>query len=149
VGSTRREFLARSGALAAAALAAGGAVALPGGAAPASGLTDARRRAFAALAESVVTGPSMRLDPANAEAAVDAFGRAYSAWPADRRQHADETLDQLAAAGVGAVPERAPRLRDARPTGAERRDLALVEASVALVAAVVGQPDGGHDSEVI
>jgi hypothetical protein len=145
-GSTRREFLAQSGAVAGLVLVAGGAVALPGSAAPATGLTDARRRTYAALADSVVTGPSMRLPAADVEATVEAFARVYDGWPPAQRTWADGTLDALGAQGVSPYP---PRLHSALPTGAERAHVVLLEAAMVLVAAVVGQPDGGHDSEVI
>ena len=144
MGSTRREFLTRSGALAGVALVGGGALALPGGAAPAVGLTDARTRTYAALAETVITGPSMRLPPAAVREAVDAFAARYDAWSAEERAGADRTLD-----AVGAVPARAPALHSPQPTGAERAQIVVLEDAMALVAAVVGQPDGGHDSEVI
>ena len=78
MGSTRREFLARSGALAGVALAGGGAPALPGGAAPAAGLTAARTRTYAALAEAVITGPSVRLPP---EAVREAVGGSDTLLP--------------------------------------------------------------------
>jgi hypothetical protein len=131
--------------VAGAALVGGGALAMPGVTAPAPpGLTAARQRAYAALAESVVTGPSMRLEPAATRAAVDAFTQIYAARPADERERADRTLD-----AVGAVPARAPALNSPQPTGAERAQIVLLEDAMALVAAVVGQPDGGHDSEVI
>ena len=151
MGTTRREFLARSGAVAGAALVAGGALALPGGAAPAAGLTEARRGTFAALAEAVVTGPSMRLEPAAAQVALEAFVGVYDTWPADQRQRADRTLDDLAAAPAAVVSGagRPPRLRSPSPVGAERRALALREASLDLVAAVVGPPGVGHDLGVI
>lgn len=146
--STRREFLARSGAIAGTALFAGTAVVLPGTAAPAAGLTETRRATYRALADTVVTGPAMRLDPVNATAALDAFARVYDGWPADERARADRTLDALASQS-GVVRGEAPRLHSALPAGAERRDIVLLEAAVALVAVVVGQPDGGHDSELI
>jgi phytoene dehydrogenase-like protein len=45
--------------------------------------------------ETVVTQPSVRLDPAVAPAAAEQFAAAYASWPADRRRDADAVLDAL------------------------------------------------------
>ena len=121
--SSRRQFLARGGALAGALTMTGAASAAaherrpvppaetvpeapPPPAAPvapaaeppaptAPGLTDARRATYRALAETVVTEPGMRLTPAAADTAAAGFAAAYAAWPAERQRHADRVLDAL------------------------------------------------------
>src|SRR4051794_3252823 len=143
--SSRREFLARGSALAGAAV-----LTLPGvaraarpagapvaAAAPATGLAPARRETYRALADTVLTEPGLRLDPAAADAAASDFAAHYAAWPADARLRADAVLDGLeASTGRGSFaklgrPARAAHLRDCgRPTdddpvGAERQRLDL------------------------
>jgi hypothetical protein len=119
---------------------------LPGGAAPATGLTDARRRTYAALADSVLTGPSMRLPVADVQPTVDAFARVLRRLATDAAHVGGPHARRPGPAGGASVPTA---LHSALPTGAERAHVVLLEAAMALVAAVVGQPDGGHDSEVI
>jgi hypothetical protein len=122
--SSRREFIARGGALAGALTLTGAgsaaaherrpappaetvptpaepavppppAAAEAPAAATAPGLTDARRTTYRALAETVVTEPGMRLTPAAADTAAAGFAAAYAAWPAERQRRADQVLDAL------------------------------------------------------
>jgi len=158
--TTRRQFLVRYGALAGA-LAAGGALAraavLPaGGEAQVSALSPARQRTYTALMESVVTQPSLRLDPAVAPGAAAAFAAAYAGWPPERRGDADEVLDALerapAAAGFSELDRarRGDELRarahvtSPRPGAAEQARLELTTRALALAAVVLGPHDSGH-----
>jgi hypothetical protein len=157
-GTTRRQFLARGGAVAGA-LALGGAAAVVApsrGTAEAVGLTAARERTYTALMEAVLVQPSLRLDPALAPRAADAFAAVYADWPAEQRHHADAVLDALerapGAAGFSALgpDDRAAQLRAgarvtrARPTPDDRDRLQLTTGALELAAAVLGPPDSGH-----
>jgi hypothetical protein len=155
--TTRRQFLARGGALAGA-LAVGGAVAAwpAGGQAQATALTAARQRTYTALMEAVVTQPAFRLDPAVAPTAAAQFAAAYAGWPADRRRDADAVLDALENAPAtggfsrldrgrrGAELRVGARATSPRPTGAEQTRLALTTRALELAAVVLGPPDSGH-----
>ena len=101
-------------------------------------LTPGRRAAFAALAETVFTGPSYRLDAAAAQAATADFATAYATWPAADRKRADHVLDQLARL------DRKGRERALTPPGQERRALELAEQALALVALTTGASDGAE-----
>jgi hypothetical protein len=155
--TTRRQFLLRGGALAGALALGGGAAVVPsGGSAAAAALTPARRRTYTALMEAVVTGPSLRLDPAVAPQAAEQFAAAYAAWPPDRRRDADAVLDALEgvpAAGAfsgldrgrrGAELRAGGRATRATPTAAERARLDLTARALELAAVVLGPPDSGH-----
>ena len=160
--TTRRQFLVRGSALAGA-LAIGGAGSLlsGGSSAQAAGLTPARRRTYTALMEAVVVQPSLRLDPALAPQAADAFAAAYATWPEDRRREADGVLDALereSAPGAFSALDRDRRSRDlrerarvtsARPAGAERERLVLTDRALALAAVTLGQPDSGHQTVTV
>jgi hypothetical protein len=157
-GTTRRQFLARGGALAGAlAIGGTGAALLPaGGHAQATALSAARRRTYTALIEAVVTQPSMRLDPAIAPAAAADFAAVYAGWPAERRRDADAVLDALEGApAAGAFSgldrhRRGAELRDGSratrpsPTGAEHARLELTGRALELAAVVLCPPDLGH-----
>jgi hypothetical protein len=119
--SSRREFLARGGALAGVMTITGAGSAAarepkpappaetapePPQAAPAApvtaepapavpGLTDARRETYRALAETVVTEPGMRLTPDAADSAAAGFAAAYATWAPERQRRADRVLDAL------------------------------------------------------
>jgi hypothetical protein len=114
--SSRREFLARGGALAgvltiggvgpAAAHAATEPPVAPVPPVPpvptalppvvdAVGLTAARRETYRALAETVVTEPGMRLAPAAADAAAAQFAATYATWTPDAQRRAERVLDAL------------------------------------------------------
>jgi hypothetical protein len=156
--TTRRQFLVRGGALAGA-LALGGGVAglAPSrGTAQAAALTDARRRTYAALMETVLAQPTVRIDPALAPRAADVFAAAYADWPEEQRRQADAVLDALerepAAAGFSALDRGArgaelragTRVTDARPAGAEHERLQLTSRALELAAVTLGPPDSGH-----
>jgi hypothetical protein len=85
--SSRREFLARGGVLAGAAVLTLPGVARAAGApiaaTPATGLAPARRETYRALVDTVLTEPGLRLDPAAADAAASEFAAHYATWPAD------------------------------------------------------------------
>jgi hypothetical protein len=161
--SSRREFLARGGALAGMAM-----LTLPGvaraarpagapiaAAAPATDLAPARRETYRALVDTVLTEPGLRLDPAAADAAAAEFAAHYATWPADARQRADVVLDGLEASTGPAPfaklgrPARTAHLRDCgRPTdddpvGAERQRLDLAQGAMSLAAVTIG-PSGGE-----
>jgi hypothetical protein len=160
--SSRREFLARGGALAGvavltvpgvarAARPAGAAVAA---AAPAAGLADARRQTYRALVDTVLAEPGLRLDPAAADAAASEFAARYATWPADAQRRADTVLDALdSSAGQSFAklgrPARTAHLRtcgrptDDDPVGAERRRLDMAQGAMSLAAVTVG-PSGGE-----
>ena len=154
---TRRQFVLRGGALAAA-LAVGGTAGLgtSGGSAQAAALTPARRRTYTALMEAVVTGPSLRLDPAVAPLAAEQFAAAYEEWPPDRRADADAVLDALEQAPAGGSfsgldrGRRGAELRArgratrATPTAAERARLDITARALELAAVVLGPHDAGH-----
>jgi hypothetical protein len=155
--TTRRQFLARGGALAGVLAVGGTAAVLPaGGRAQAAGLTATRRRTYTALMEAVVTQPAVRLDPAVAPGAADAFAAAYSSWPDERRRQADAVLDALerepAAAGFSALDRRGrgeqlragSQVSDPRPAGAEHERLELTAQALELAAVVLAPPDSGH-----
>lgn len=145
-GTTRRELLRQSG-LAAGALALGS---LAGSSAARAATTTttttaldpARRATFAALAETVLTGPTMRLDASAAQPATAEFATAYATWPTPDRKRADQVLDQLARL------DRKGREAALRPHGIERRALELAEGALALVA-VVTAPSDGLDQPVV
>jgi hypothetical protein len=155
---TRRQFLLRGGALAGALVVGGATAALTpsGGQAEAAALTAARRRTYTALMETVVTGPSLRLDPAVAPQAAEQFAAAYAAWPPDRRRDADAVLDALEHAPPGgsfSALDRASRGADLRarvrvtratPAAAERAQLELTRRALDLAAVVLGPADSGH-----
>jgi hypothetical protein len=159
--TTRRQFIQRGGVLAGAlALALGGAAGLArpggtGGTAQAAGLTEARRRTYTALIAAVAVQPSVRLSPAVALDAADAFAAVYDAWPDERRRQADAVLDALErapAGGFSALDDRRrgddlrerSRVSHSRPAGAEHERLELVRQSLELAAVALGPEDGGH-----
>jgi hypothetical protein len=145
------------GGAAAGVLAVGGTAALlpTRGRADATGLTAARQRTYTALMETVVTQPSVRLDPAVAPAAAEQFAAAYASWPADRRRDADAVLDALersTASGFSGLDRRRrgeelrarARVTSPRPAAAERARLELTADALGLAAVVLGPPDSGH-----
>jgi hypothetical protein len=160
--SSRREFLARGGVLAGAAV-----LTLPGvaraarpagapiAATPATGLAPARRETYRALVDTVLTEPGLRLDPAAADAAASEFAAHYATWPADAQQRADAVLDALEQSTGRAPfaklgrPARTAHLQgcakptDDDPVGAERRRLDLAQGAMSLAAVTVG-PSGGE-----
>jgi len=153
-GTTRRQFLARSGALAGALAVGGTAVVLPTrGRAEAAALSPARQETYTALLETVVTGPAMRLDAAVAPEAAARFATVYASWPADRRRDADAVLDALERSlGLSRLDRvrRGEELRSharattARPGDGERERLELTARALELAAAVLGPSDSGH-----
>jgi hypothetical protein len=154
-GTTRRQFLARGGALAGALAMGGTAAALvpAGGRAEATALTAARRRTYAALMEAVVVQPSVRLDPAVAPEAAAQFAATYAGWPAERRRDADAVLDALErSTGLSTLDRRArgdevrarARPSSARPGAAERERLDLSVRALELAAVVLAPSDDGH-----
>jgi hypothetical protein len=155
--TTRRQFLLRGGALAGALAVGGTGAILPSrGRAQAAALTTVRRRTYTALMETVVTGPSLRLDAAVAPAAAEQFAAAYAAWPPDRRRDADAVLDALEQVPAGGSfsaldgPRRDAELRArarvtrAAPAADERARLDLTTRALDLAAVVLGPPDSGH-----
>ena len=153
-GTTRRQFLTRGGA-AAALLAAGGTAALlpSRGTAQATSLSAARQQTYTALMETVVTQPSIRLDPAVAPGAARQFAAAYAGWPPERRRDADAVLDALErSVGLSGLDRRrrGEELRarahptTARPAAAERERLELSVRALELAAVVLGPSDSGH-----
>ena len=143
---TRRQLL-RRGAYAAGALTVGSIAGSASAAAAqtqtaAIALAPSRRAAFAALAETVLTGPSLRLDASAAQPATADFAAAYATWPAHDRRRADQVLDRLAKL------DRRGRERAVRPPGLERRETELAEQALALVA-VATAPSDGLDAPVV
>lgn len=159
--SSRREFLARGGVLAGAAM-----LALPGAAraakpaAAATGtdvagaLTPARRDTYRALVDTVATEPGLRLDPAVADAAAAEFAAQYATWAPDAQRRADAVLDALERSSARPFDtldrsERASHLRacgrptDDDPVGDERRRLDMTEGAISLAAVTLG-PSGGE-----
>jgi hypothetical protein len=98
-------------------------------------LDPGRRATFAALAETVLTGPSLRLDAAAAQPAAAEFATAYATWPAHDRRRADQVLDRLARL------DARDRERALRPPGLERRETELAEQALSLVALVTAPSD--------
>jgi len=162
--SSRREFLARGGALAsvltigAIGPAAAQAQSVPPGtgaatgAAGAVGLTAARRETYRALAETVVTEPGMRLAPAAADGAAAQFAAAYATWTPDAQRRAERVLDALERSSARPFAKldargRSEHLRacarptDDEPIGAERQRLDLAEQAMSLAAVAIG-PSG-------
>ena len=106
----------------------------------AAALTPEQRATFAALADTVLGGPSMRLDPAAADQAVRDFEAAYVLWPTPDRRRAEATLDALAR--DMRASERRNREDTLRPPGEDRRRADLAERGLALVAVVIAHdPD--------
>ena len=147
-GTTRRQFLTRGGAFAALLAAGGTAAVLPSrGRADATALSAARRETYTAFMETVVTGPSMRLDASMAPVAAERFAAAYSGWPPERRRDADAVLDALADVASLEPGRRAAELRararptTARPGAAERARLELSVRALELAAVVLAPPD--------
>jgi hypothetical protein len=166
--SSRREFLARGGALAgvltigAVAPAAAQAASAPPatGAATATGtagvvgLTATRRETYRALAETVVTEPGMRLAPAAADGAAAQFAAAYATWTPEAQRRAERVLDALERSSARPFAKldargRSEHLRacarptDDEPIGAERERLDLAEQALSLAAVAIG-PSGGE-----
>ena len=98
-------------------------------------LDPSRRATFAALAETVLTGPSLRLPAAAAVPATADFAIAYATWPAQDRARADRVLDRLARL------DRAGRERAVSPPGIDRRDTEVAEQALALVAVATAPSD--------
>jgi hypothetical protein len=147
-GTTRRQFLMRGSAFAALLAAGGTAALLPSrGSADATVLSAARRETYTAFMETVVTGPSMRLDASVAPVAAERFAAAYAGWPAERRRDADAVLDALADVAALDPGRRAAELRararatTARPGAAERARLELSVRALELAAVVLSPPD--------
>lgn len=130
---TRRQLIRRGGVVAGALWLGTTATA---SATTSTALTPARRATFAALAETVFTGPSYRLSAAAAEPATADFATAYATWPTADRKRADLVLDQLARL------DRKGREQALRPPGQERRELELAERALALVAITTRAEDG-------
>jgi hypothetical protein len=161
--SSRREFLARGGVLAGAALlvapgvarAARPAPAATGAAAGSAGaLTPARRDTYRALADAVAAEPGLRLDPAVADAAASEFAAQYATWAPDAQRRANAVLDAVERssgrpfAGLDRSA-RASHLRacgrptDDDPVGEERRRLDMAQDAISLAAVTLG-PSGGE-----
>lgn len=136
--TTRRELLRRTG-LTAGALTLGSWTTLTstGAATPTTrvALTPERCATYAALLDTVLQGPSMRLGGQAAEQAVGAFEATYVLWPADARRRADATLDALARDMRRS--DRHDREGALAPAGIERQELELAERGLALVAVTV------------
>ena len=160
--SSRRQFLARGGALAGVAVMSAPGVARaarPGpvaatGAPAAAGLAAGRRDTYRALVDTMAAEPGLRLDPAAADAAASEFAARYAGWPADAQRRADDILDALAQSTSRpyAALDRGARtahLRSCgRPTGSssvgpERRRLDLAQGAMSLAAVTLG-PSGGE-----
>jgi hypothetical protein len=108
---------------------------------------DAGRRAtYASLADTVLSGPSYRLGAAAGDAATADFEKAYRTWSAEARGRADRTLDALGR--DYAKRSRKDREATLKPTGLERRQLALAEEALALVAVVTAADDDPAPREV-
>jgi hypothetical protein len=165
--SSRRQFLARGGALAGAAV-----MTMPGvaraarpattpaatpaaGPTPAAGLTPARRDTYRALVDTVAAEPGLRLDPARVtDAATSEFAAQYATWPADAQRRVDgllDTLDQSAGRSFARLdpPARAAHLHSCRrpsnddPVGPERERLDMAQGVMSLAAVTLG-PSGGE-----
>ena len=164
--SSRREFLARGGALAGVAVMTVPGVARAAKPAPApaaattaapvaAGLTPARRMTYTALVDTVLAEPGLRLNPAAADAAASEFAAHYATWPADGQRRADAVLDALdASTGASSFaklgrPARTAHLQtcgrptDDDPVGAERQRLDMAQGAMSLAAVTVG-PSGGE-----
>jgi hypothetical protein len=160
--SSRRQFLARGGALAGVAVmgvpgvarAARPAPVGAGGGAAATGLTPARHDTYRALIDTMAAEPGLRIDPSAADAAAADFVARYATWPPDAQRRADDLLDALAqstARPFSALDRsaRAAHLRscgrptDDDPLGPERRRLDLAQGAMSLAAVTLG-PSGGE-----
>jgi hypothetical protein len=135
--STRRELLQRGGLLAGAIAVGSWSAAAPAGTATAAvasvALSDERRHSYSALAEAVVTGPTMRLPASAAEQVVVDFESAYITWPVAERRHANTVLDALARdARMQNRSQRAAMLRGSNPRDAELAYRACGLVAVAL-----------------
>jgi hypothetical protein len=138
----------RGGAFAVLLAGGGTAAVLPSrGRADATALSAARRETYTAFMETVVTGPSMRLDASAAPAAAERFAAAYAGWPPERRRDADSVLDALADVASLDPARRVTELRararatTARPGAAERARLELSVRALELAAVVLASPD--------
>jgi hypothetical protein len=98
-------------------------------------LDPARRATYARLAETVLTGPSMRLGASAAGPATAEFGTIYALWPAQDRKRADQLLDRLARLDAKG------REKALKPPGLARQETELAEQALALVALVTGASD--------
>ena len=136
--TTRREFVQRGGVFA-------GAIALgplvprvlaSAAAATTVGLREDRREVFAALADTVVRGPSMRLPAAAGAQAVADFEAAYLTWPVSEQRRADAILDAL---GAGfATRGRAGREAVLHPTSGGPRAAELAQRAWGLASVAIG-----------
>ena len=95
--ATRRELLQRGGLLAGVAALGtlGWGTTSVGATTSAVALSEERRRIYGALAETVVTGPGLRLPADAAAGVVSDFEAAYITWAAPDRNRADGVLDAL------------------------------------------------------
>ncbi len=108
---------------------------------------DAGRRAtYASLADTVLSGPSYRLDASAAQTALADFQTAYATWPAASRKRADRVLDALGR--DYAKQARKDREDVLRPKGLGRRELQLAEDALALVAVATVAHDDPAPREV-
>ena len=160
--SSRRQFLARGGALAGVAVMSAPGVAraarpapvASSGAAAATGLEAGRRDTYRALVDTMAAEPGLRLDPAAADAAASEFAARYAGWPADAQRRADDVLDTLAQSTSRPFAALDPAARTAHlrscgrptdddPVGPERRRLDLAQGAMSLAAVTLG-PSGGE-----
>lgn len=146
--TTRRQFLHR-GAVLSAGLTVGAVwgssatAAAASSPATAAALATGRRETYAALADTVLRGPSFRLPPGAADSAVADFETAYLAWPAQERRRADATLDALGREFRGRDRGR----REHVLRGTARSDRLAAEA-LALLAVAIGDPDAAAQTVV-
>lgn len=138
--TTRRELLQRGGILAGALWVGRWSGASPSSASTAGGgrlaLAAERRRVYAALADTFVAGPAMRLPAAAGERVTADFERAYVTWPAADRSRADAVLDALGREFTA----RGRAEREATMRG-ERSGPALAYRARALVAVALAGSD--------
>lgn len=159
--TSRRQFLARGGALAGAAVmgmpgAARAARPAPAAAAVAAGLAPDRRDTYRALIDTMATEPGLRIDPTGADAAASEFAARYATWPADAQRRADGVLDALAQSSGRpfATLDRRGRANHLQscgrptnddPVGPERRRLDMAQGAMSLAAVTLGPSSGELD----
>lgn len=156
--ASRRQFLVRGGVLIGglAGFGISSAPAIAGGRVGTGiALEEGRRRTFAGLADTVLSGEPHRLPAGAYEQATRDFAERYAAWDGDARRGADAILDALDRAegrsfGRADAHRRATVLKEhatptsAAPTGPERKRLDLAEAALGLLDTVIG-PDTETD----
>jgi hypothetical protein len=138
--TTRRELLQRGGLLAGV-LALGPLAprALASATAAPVGLREERRRVFAALADTVVTGPTMLLPAAAGARAVSDFESVYANWPVSEQRRADKILDALGRSF--ATRGRAGREAVLHPVSGGSRAAELAAQAWSLASVAIGPGD--------